>query len=144
MTISQILTFMQTTADEEYRGDVQNHALAIFNRLSPGDKRTFLRKSLILHWERQIDLAKKGMQDVVIDKELRIDRASVEAERQSIKDVNYEEQIRLRTWVMKLIMTVGLLGFIGTIAFSYFITGTPGSPATSLLKHISTVITFFF
>lgn len=136
MSISQILEFMQNTADEEYLGDLQNNMLAIFNQLSLGDKKTFLRKSLMLHWEQQIDLAKGGMQDVVVDKELTIDRTSVDLERKSIKDLNYEEQIKLKSWFMKVTFLVGTALFIAIIAFTYYTGGADPENAKGVLGYL--------
>ena len=70
LTITQILDLMQRNADEQYNGDLPNNALAIFNQLSTGDKKTYLRKSLLLLWEEQITLAQSGMMDIKIDQEM--------------------------------------------------------------------------
>lgn len=123
MTITQILDFMQQVADDEYQGDLQNNSLAIFSQLSVGDRKTFLRKSLMLHWEHQIDLAKGGMQDVVIDQELVIDRHSVDQERQAIESLNYAEQVKLKTWLWKVIFVIAMLSFIAIVSITYFMGG---------------------
>lgn len=128
MSIAQILDFMQKTADEDYHGDLQNNMLPIFNQLSLGDKKTFLRKSLMLHWENQIDLAKGGLQDVVVDETLTIDRASVDMERKSIQDLNYEEQVKLKSWLYKVIFTICTLLFIVIVGFTYYAGGPDASP----------------
>lgn len=135
MTITQILDFMQNTADEQYQGDLQNNSLAIFNLLAPGDKKTFLRKSLMLQWEHQIDLAKGGLQDVIIDQELVIDRSSVNLERKSIESLNYAEQVKLKTWLWKVIFLIALLCFIGVVFLTYAMDGAEANHG-EILKYL--------
>ena len=92
LTITQILDQMQRVADEEYGGDLQNNVLAIFTKLAAGDKKTLLRKGLLLIWEQQVELAKASMQDIVIDQETRIDQVAVVEERKKIEEVTQKSR----------------------------------------------------
>lgn len=110
-TISQILDEMQAQADEQHSGDLPTYALAIFNTLPKGDQRTFLRKSITLHWRDQIERAQASMTDIVVD-DIRIDPISVEKERIDIEELNRVELIKMKTWLNKVIFIAGLGSFV--------------------------------
>lgn len=138
LTITQILEEMQHQADVDFQGDLPDNALTIFNRLNVGDKKTFLRRSLELHWQNQIELARTGMQDVVIEHEVVIDPVSVEKERKSFEDVELEEQLRLKTWMSKVTFTLGLVLFGAIILITYFYGGSSAN-ITDILKRLNGV-----
>lgn len=142
MSISQILDFMQKTADDNFNGDLQNNMLAIFNQLQLGDKKTFLRKSLMLHWEHQIELAKGGLQDVVIDEKLTIDRTSVDMERKTISEVNYAEQAKMKSWFIKTMFIIGVLLFIAIVVFTYY-TGSVNEHSKDILEYLKDLFELF-
>lgn len=135
LTIGQILDNMQFTADEEYSGDLQNNALAIFNTLSVDDKRTYLRKSLESLWEKQLMFANEGLQEIVVpavvaapasesmsqnqvEKEVRISPVEVKSERESLETGSYVEQQKLRQWLVKIAFVVMVLLFFAIFFFS--------------------------
>lgn len=138
LTITQILEEMQHQADIDFQGDLPDNAVTIFNRLNVGDKKTFLRRSLELHWHNQIELAKTGMQDIVVEQEVVIDPVSVEKERKAIEDVEVEEQLRLKTWMSKVAFTLGLVVFAAIILITYFYGGS-SSNITDILKRLNSV-----
>ena len=138
LTITQILEEMQHQADIDFQGDLPDNAVTIFNRLNVGDKKTLLRRSLELHWHNQIELAKTGMQDVVIEQDVVIDPVSVEKERKAIEDVEVEEQLRLKTWMSKVAFTLGLVVFAAIILITYFYGGS-SSNITDILKRLNSV-----
>jgi hypothetical protein len=135
LTIGQILDNMQFTADEEYSGDLQNNALAIFNTLSVDDKRTYLRKSLESLWEKQLMFANEGLQEIVVpvplssptagpaapsspEKEVRISPVEVKNERESLETGSYVEQQKLRQWLVKIAFAMMVLLFFAVFFFS--------------------------
>jgi len=141
LTISQVLDLVQSLADEHYQGDVQTNILSIFNELNSDNKRTFLRKSMMLHWEQQIQLANNDMGDVVLDTETRIDRVSVDSERKQISDLNYSEQIKLKSWMIKVFFLLGLVFFGFFILASYYIGQVD---MKTILSHLTAVIEMIF
>ena len=143
LTITQILDQMQRVADEEYGGDLQNNVLAIFTKLAAGDKKTLLRKGLLLIWEQQVELAKASMQDIVIDQETRIDQVAVVEERKKIEEVNAEEQIKLKTWIHKVGFVVSILLYVGIIGGTLAIGGT-GVSVTDMIKDLQKVFELLF
>lgn len=140
LTITQVLDLMQKKADELYEGELQNQALEVFEALSEGDRKTFLRKSLLLHWENQIELAKVGMQDIVIDQDTCIDPVAVEKERKSIEEINVEEQLRLKTWMHKAFFVIGVVCFAIVIGISTIAGNDTGTSSTEMIKQLNVVI----
>ena len=145
MTISQILDFMQHRADDDYGGDLQDNSVAIFNQLSKDDKKTFLRKSLMLHWENQINRAREGKVDVIVE-DIVIDPHSIDNERDLITVDNYIEQRKFKNFMLKGMLTLILLVFCGMVAMT-FVLGPDKDSAKMLLKNLSdmlsVMITFF-
>ena len=139
LTITQILDQMQQVADNEYGGDLQNNVLPVFTKLAANDKKTLLRKSLLLIWEHQVEMAKASMQDIVIDQETRIDQAAVVEERKNIDAVNAEEQIKLKTWFHKVVFVLGVLLFIGVVGGTLLVGGT-GVSVNDMLKDLQKVV----
>ena len=133
LTITQILDQMQQVADNEYGGDLQNNVLVVFTKLAVNDKKTLLRKGLLLIWEHQVEMAKASMQDIVIDQETCIDQAAVIEERKSIEVVNSEEQLKLKTWFHKVVFVVGIVLFIGGVGGSLMVGGN-GVSVSEMLK----------
>lgn len=111
MTITQILEHMQHVADDEYTGDLQENALTIFTQLNIGDKKTFLRKSLMLHWENQIAMNREGITDVAVE-DMVVDQKSIEHERKLIDDSNFIEQKKMKSLISKLFFMIGIVAFI--------------------------------
>lgn len=139
MTIKQILDFMQNEADARFEGDLQNNVGEIFPMLALQDQKTFFRKSLMLHWEHQIDLAKKDLQDVSVDHDVTIDRSSIVTERKSIQEINFEEQVKLKTWMQKSFFVFGVLAFFGVIGYTHYVSG--GSiDVNSVMEHLENII----
>lgn len=138
LTITEILEKMQQMADASHQGDLQNNVLTVYNQLSLDDKRTFLRKSLMALWESQIDLATKGMQDVVVDQNLRISPEAVETERKTIETVNYEEQVKLKTWMHQVAFVLGIGSFIAVIGIT-FVVGGNGASVSELTKTLGEI-----
>lgn len=143
LTITQILDQMQQVADNEYGGDLQNNVLVVFTKLAVNDKKTLLRKGLLLIWEHQVEMAKASMQDIVIDQETCIDQVAVVEERKKIEEVNAEEQIKLKTWIHKVGFVVSILLFIGIIGGTLAIGGT-GVSVSDMIKDLQKVFELLF
>lgn len=139
LTITQILDQMQQVADNEYGGDLQNNVLVVFTKLAVNDKKTLLRKGLLLIWEHQVEMAKASMQDIVIDQETCIDQVAVVEERKNIDAVNAEEQIKLKTWFHKVLFVLGVLLFIGVVAGTLVVGGS-GVSVTDMLKDLQKIV----
>lgn len=139
-TISQIVEKMEAEADMHHLGNLSDNALKIFTGLSVDDKRTFLRSSITLLWEKRIELSIHGHEDVLIDKDTRIDPMAVEKERMALEKVEYEEQMRLKSIILVTFFFVSLIIFIGVFSIS-FIHGSVNSDETeSILKNLGTVL----
>lgn len=99
---------MQDHADNEFNGNVPDNLLILFNALPIDDKRTFLRRSMEALWDHQIELAEKGLSEVVLQRditdkaqgeqasEVRINPAEVISERDLINTASPDEQRKLR------------------------------------------------
>lgn len=142
-TISQILEEMQVIADKDFGGDLQKYGLEILQRFSESDQKTFLRKSLMLHWERQIDLARSDLSDIVLGDEVRIDPVAVERERLSIDELNQAELIKLKTWLHKALFTIAAIGFVIIVAVAYFTESLVGN-AKDIMEILTDVVKIIF
>lgn len=125
----------------EYQGDLQNNALAIFNRLPTDDKRTFLRRSLDSLWKDQIDLAQQGLKDVVIQipeeelinkpnqakEDLRVSPPEISKERTTLEELNAIEAVRFKNRLYLTFFILGTLG-IGMVMFFTYYYGNPNGP----------------
>ena len=140
MTISQILEHMQYVADTEYAGDLQENILTIFTQLHVNDKKTFLRKSLMLHWENHLMLVREGLTDVEVE-DMVVDQKSVADERKLIDDNNFLEQKKMKSWVSKLFITIAVIAFFSMIAMTYIL-GPKESGNEIILENLSNVIKF--
>ena len=143
LTITQILDQMQQVADNEYGGDLQNNVLVVFTKLAVNDKKTLLRKGLLLIWAHQVEMAKASMQDIVIDQETWIDQAAVVEVRRNIDAVNAEEQLKLKTWIHKTGLIVSILLFVGIVGGTLAIGGT-GVSVGEMLKDAQKIFELLF
>ena len=113
LTITEILDKMQSLADTYFDGDLQNNTPAIFNKLSRESKRTFLRRSLLTLWELQIDLARTGYQEIVVEDDLRIHPEKVEQERQELEAAGSKDQRKFNSKFKRGAILVTLCVVIG-------------------------------
>ena len=140
MTITQILETMQHQADDEYGGDIQDNILPIFTHLSKDDKKTFLRKSLMFHWENQINRARDGKLDVFVD-DMVVDQFSIDNERSAIELDNYREQVKMKNRLAQIFLFIIMLAFIGMVAMT-FILGPDQDKGLKLLEHLDAILKF--
>jgi len=126
LTITEILDLMQKKADLEFQGNLQDNILHIFNTLNMGDKRTYLRKSLMMLWEEQIKLAECGMQDVVVDQDTRINPVTVEMERLSLMADDRYAQQKLKVWMYQILFILGISGIMLLVVITLFLSADFG------------------
>ena len=138
-TINQILEKMEEEADVNYQGNLPDNAVKIFTLLPIDDRRTFLRHSLNLLWAKRIELAQKGLQDIVIEESVRIDPTAVQVERKNLEEADIEEQMKLKTFVFKTFFILGILVFSGIMAWSWFYGSSAGN-TESLLKNLNKIV----
>ncbi len=126
--VGEILKSMQTEADVAYMGDLQRNVLEIFSRLSTMDKRTFLKTSVEVLWEKQIqDVSESLHRRQQLEIELDVNVSLAEVERLGIvvarKVALEKKRKRLATRTLFL-----LPFFIGVIAI-YEISAALDSPS---------------
>ena len=139
-TISQILEKMEEEADVHYQGDLPNNVVKIFTWLPIEDRRTFLRHSLNLLWAKRIELAQKGLQDIIIiEEKVRIDPTAVQVERKNLEEADIHEQMKLKTFVFKTFFILGILIFSGILTWSWFYGSSAGN-TESLLKNLNKIV----
>ncbi len=138
-TISQILEKMEEEADVHYQGDLPNNAVKIFTWLPIDERRTFLRHSLNLLWAKRIELAQKGLQDIIIEEKVRIDPNAVQVERKNLEEADIHEQMKLKTFVFKTFFILGILIFSGILTWSWFYGSSAGN-TESLLKNLNKIV----
>ena len=139
-TISQILEKMEEEADVHYQGDLPNNVVKIFTWLPIDDRRTFLRHSLNLLWAKRIELAQKGLQDIIIiEEKVRIDPTAVQVERKNLEEADIHEQMKLKTFVFKTFFILGILIFSGILTWSWFYGSSAGN-TESLLKNLNKIV----
>lgn len=155
-TINQILDSMQDHADNEFNGNVPDNLLILFNALPIDDKRTFLRRSMEALWDRQIELAEKGLSEVVLQRditdkvqgeqasEVRINPAEVISERDLINTASPDEQRKLRGWLVKAIIFMMLVMFIVVIFFTSLYGENDIQTIFEGAKSLSTLVDMLF
>lgn len=134
-TSHQVMEKMQRLADEQHGGALRENVIEIFEQLHPVDRQTFLKKSLILHWESAIDRAKEALEDIPVDRETSIDMGVVQHERKDLSAVDAEEQIKLKTWMNKAFFVTGVTVFVLASVF-VFVFGNMGGDKTSTMMDI--------
>ncbi len=139
-TSHQVVDKMQRLADHDHGGLLRDNVMEIFEQLHPVDRQTFLKKSLLLHWENDIDRAVEVLEDIKIDKETSIDMGVVQHERKDLSGIDAEEQIKLKTWMNKAFLIIGSLTFILAVLFT-LVMGAAGSEKGSTL--LDTLLSIF-
>lgn len=143
-TSHQVLDKMQRVADEQHGGALRENVMEIFESLHPIDRATFLKKSLILHWEHDINIAREVLEDVKIDREISIDLNEVQHERTDLKSLDQEEQIKLKTWMNKAFFIIGVMAFIVMMFLSTVMGSEKGSNLSKMVDALSSVIELVF
>ncbi len=139
-TSHQVVDKMQRLADHSHGGLLRDNVMEIFEQLHPVDRQTFLKKSLLLHWENDIDRAVEVLEDIKIDKETSIDMGVVQHERKDLSGIDAEEQIKLKTWMNKAFLIIGSLTFILAVLFT-LVMGAAGSEKGS--TFLDTLLSIF-
>lgn len=138
-SIKDILISLQREADNNYNGQLSDNALTIFNMLSVGEKRTFLRHAISMLYN---DLLERSMRnevdDVDIDPDLKIDFSQVTKERADFGDIEKIEHLKFVNFFTRLLFVILLLLFI---AFSYFVmTYGVENPGQAILEKLVDIL----
>lgn len=139
-TSHQVVDKMQRLADHSHGGLLRDNVMEIFEQLHPVDRQTFLKKSLLLHWENDIDRAVEALEDIKVDKETSIDMGVVRHERKDLTTIDAEEQIKLKTWMNKAFLVIGSSSFVLVVLFT-LVMGAAGSEKGSTL--LDTLLSIF-
>jgi len=139
-TSHQVVDKMQRLADHSHGGLLRDNVMEIFEQLHPVDRQTFLKKSLLLHWENDIDRAVEALEDIKVDKETSIDMGVVQHERKDLRSIDAEEQIKLKTWMNKAFLVIGSSTFVLVVLFT-LVMGAAGSEKGSTL--LDTLLSIF-
>ena len=139
-TSHQVVDKMQRLADQNYGGLLRDNVVEIFDQLHPVDRQTLLKKSLLFHWESDIDRAVEALEDIKIDKETSIDMGVVQHERKDLSGIDAEEQIKLKTWMSEAFLVVGSFAFVLVVLFTV-VMGAAGSEKGSTL--LDTLLSIF-
>ena len=139
-TSHQVIDKMQRLADRDHGGLLRDNVTEIFEQLHPVDRQTFLKKSVLLHWENDIDRAVEALEDIKVDKETSIDMGVVQHERKDLSGIDAEEQIKLKTWMNKAFLIIGSLTFILVVLFT-LVMGAAGSEKGS--TFLDTLLSIF-
>ncbi len=139
-TSHQVVDKMQRLADHSHGGLLRDNVMEIFEQLHPVDRQTFLKKSLLLHWENDIDRAVEALEDIKVDKETSIDMGVVQHERKDLRSIDAEEQIKLKTWMNKAFLIIGSSTFVLVVLFT-LVMGAAGSEKGSTL--LDTLLSIF-
>ena len=139
-TSHQVVDKMQRLADHSHGGLLRDNVMEIFEQLHPVDRQTFLKKSLLLHWENDIDRAVEALEDIKVDKETSIDMGVVRHERKDLTTIDAEEQIKLKTWMNKAFLVIGSSASILVVLFT-LVVGAAGSEKGSTL--LDTLLSIF-
>lgn len=139
-TSHQVVDKMQRLADRDHDGFLRDNVMEIFEQLHPVDRQTFLKKSLLLHWENDIDRTVEALEDIKVDKETSIDMGVVQHERKDLSSIDAEEQIKLKTWMNKAFLVIGSSTFVLVVLFT-LVMGAAGSEKGSTL--LDTLLSIF-
>lgn len=119
-SITQIIDAMQAEADRCLDGDVMSNVQDLYDALSEGDQRTFLRSSLTLQINARRARAESGVDAVKVADNLLVDPAAVREEVQDIIRYNTIEQARMKTSWLKLIAMGSFIVFMVAIVVISF------------------------
>lgn len=142
-TSHQVMDKMQRIADEHYGGALRDNVLEVFDRLHPIDRQTFLKKCLILYWEDDIDHATDELKDIKVDKETSIDMGVVKYERKDLREIDVEEQIKLKTWLNKAFLVLGCLAAIAVVSVTSIVGFVDGKNASGVFNNVLAIFGLF-
>lgn len=136
--IKKILDQMQDMADERHSGDLQGNVLSIFSQLPSADKKTFLRKSLMLHWENFIA---EETEDIEFSG-VKINAEDVRLERENINELNAREQLKLKSWLTKAAAILATIAFLtmGALTVGMEIDKNDPAPLMEQIKQVWAIL----
>lgn len=138
-TSNQVIDKMQRLADQSHDGHLYDSVMEIFEKLHPVDRKTFLKKSLLLHWENDIDRAVETLKDIRVDNETSIDMDVVRYERKDLTAIDAEEQIKLKTWMNIAFLVIGSTGSILVVFFTLVMHAAGSEKGSTLLDTLLSI-----
>ena len=138
-TSNQVVEKMQRLADQSHGGHLHDNVMEIFEKLHPVDRQTFLKKSLLLHWENDIDRAVETLEDIRVDKETSIDMDVVRYERRDLSAIDAEEQIKLKTWMNIAFLVIGSSASILAVFFTLVMHAAGSEKGSKLMDTLLSI-----
>lgn len=132
----KILKHMQHVADLGYGGELIENIVEIFDGLTYEDREVVLKGAALDIWNDVLDKAQEELNEILIrdgGQSVVIDRKLVEDQRDRLEVRNFEEQMKLKTWLLKAMVVVGVLSLVGMIV----LTVIAGGPAVEVVEESS-------
>lgn len=126
LTIGQILQKMRQISQSKYEGDTMSHAVTIFRQLLEEEQQTFLRHSINLINEQLLE-ERTAVVCPVLPESATIDIPVLQEELDEIERSNQIENIRFRSFFLKLVMIVAFVFFLGFFGYVIYITSHAGN-----------------
>lgn len=129
---------MQLEADERHQGRLSDNILTVFNMLTVGEKRTFLRHAIRLTNFEQLNRSIRGASSVIIEKELIVDTEDIDNERSALQSDEKEEHEKFVNFLTRLFFTFLIVFFVIFCLFVIFY-GTD-NPFSEILPRLNQVL----
>jgi hypothetical protein len=94
---------------------------------------------MLLLWERRIEAAKKGIEDIVIDSDMRIDPSAVVLELDGLDSRDRQEQLKLRAFILRFFLVISIL-ITAAVSIWAWHHGSAFGDAEGLMKNINTIV----
>lgn len=112
ITVVSIIKKIKTISDEKYEGKVYDNIMPIFNKLTTEEKRLLLKglMNICFILEDKILIPSESLDEVktVVND----NKNTIQSEIENIEQFNQRELIRLKTWLVKAIITATIGSFI--------------------------------
>lgn len=112
ITVVSIIKKIRTISDEKYEGKVYDNIMPIFNKLTTEEKRLLLKglMNICFILEDKILIPSESLDEVKTM--VNDNKNTIQSEIENIEQFNQRELIRLKTWLVKAIITATIGSFI--------------------------------
>lgn len=112
ITVVSIIKKIKTISDEKYEGKVYDNIMPIFNKLKTEEKRLLLKglMNICFILEDKILIPSESLDEVKTM--VNDNKNTIQSEIENIEQFNQRELIRLKTWLVKAIITATIGSFI--------------------------------
>lgn len=112
ITVVSIIKKIKTISDEKYEGKVYDNIMPIFNKLTTEEKRLLLKglMNICFILEDKILIPSESLDEVKTM--VNDNKNTIQSEIENIEQFNQRELIRLKTWLVKAIITATIGSFI--------------------------------